>query len=377
MKVTRAWHQALEKGNSVACVFFDISKAFDTLPHHLILFSLTRVGICGSLLLWLQDYLSDRSQRVVLYGSASSTASVTSGVPQGSILGPLLFVIFMDSISTLSISHRADMTMFADDICYYLEVSNAADCAIAQDDVNLINDWMAERDLRLNVSKTKAMVVSRKLCPPNLEIKVGDSYIECVTTYRYLGITITSNLSWSLHINQTCSKAKRLVGYLYRHFRQADSHTIASLYKSIILPILGYAASVWDPYQKTYVRKLERVQEFAAKVVTRMWKTPGSDLVCQLGWPSLLLRRQLAKLCLCRRILSGESLIPAMVFEPHPSTSVRHVNTQSLFLPRVRTDYHRGSFFVSTIPLWNSIPDKIVEKSTKKSFKLHLKQYLL
>ena len=113
------------------------------------------------------------------------------------------------------------------------------------------------------------------------------------------------------------------------------------------------------PYHLTYISKLDRVQEFAAKVVTRRWSATGSDLVSQLGWPSLLLRRQLAKLCLWRRILCEESLIPATVFEPHPSTSVRHANSQPLFLPRVRADYHRGSFFVSAIPLWNSIPDSI------------------
>ncbi len=126
-----------------------------------------------------------------------------------------------------------------------------------------------------------------------------------------------------------------------------------------------------QPTYSTYVRKLDRVQEFAAKVVTRKWSATGSDLVNQLGWPRLHLRRQLAKLCLCEKILSGESLIPTSVFEPHPSTSVRHANSKPLFLLRVHTDYHRGSYFVSTVLLWNSIPDRILTSTSRRSFKFH------
>ena len=174
-------------------------------------------------------------------------------------------------------------------------------------------------------------MITRKRCPPALVLTIGDSPIECVSSYRYLGVTITSNLSWSLHINQTCCKAKRMMGFLYRHFRQAAPSCLTRLYKSIILPILGYGASIWDPYHATYISKLDRVQELAAKVVTRRWNATGSDLVNQLGWPRLHLRRRLAKLCLCRRILRGESLIPVSVFKPHPSTTVRHANSQPYF----------------------------------------------
>jgi len=159
--------------------------------------------------------------------------------------------------------------MFADDMWYHLKISTTADCATLQTDVCAITEWTEQQDLQLNVTKTKAMMVSRKRCPPDLNIEIGDLPIECVSFYRYLGFTISSNLSWSLHINPTWCKAKRLVGFLYRQFCQADSHCLNRLYKSIILPILNYGASVWNPYHVTYINKLDRVQEFAAKVVTR------------------------------------------------------------------------------------------------------------
>ena len=131
--------------------------------------------------------------------------------------------------------------------------------------------------------------------------------------------------------------------------------------------------SIWDPHHTTYIGKLERVQELAAKVATRRWTDDGPNLVKQLTWPSLKMRRQYLKLCLCRRILHGGSLIPPSVFTPHPSSTVRHVNSSPIFLPRVRTNYHRGSYFISTIPLWNNVPDEITSLTSHLAFKKHLK----
>ena len=175
---------------------------------------------------------------------------------------------------------------------------------------------------------------------------------------------LSSNLFWSIHIDNVCSKAKRLLGMLYRQFRYADSTSLQTLYKSVIIPQLGYGASVWDPYHVTYSNKLERVQEFAAKVITRNWIKSVAEVVDHLGWPRLVLRTRAAKLCLCKRIRDGDSLIPPSVFECHPSTTVRHSNSKPLFLPRVR---HPGSFCVSVIPLWNSIPSQVQHISHSNS----------
>ena len=334
------------------------------------------VGVCGSLLAWIKDYLTNRLQRVVLYGSTSSTSNVTSGVPQGSILGPLLFIVTMDSITNIKFSARAALTLYADDICYYKEVCTDDDCLDVQSDVNAIKDWTETQALRLNATKTKAMLVTRKKKPLILKIDLGKKAIETVSSIKYLGIILSNDLSWSAHINATCCQAKRIIGFLYRHFHLADSNCLTRLYHAIVVPILDYGASIWDPHHTTYIGKLERVQELAAKVATRRWTDDGPNLVKQLTWPSLKMRRQYLKLCLCRRILHGGSLIPPSVFTPHPSSTVRHVNSSPIFLPRVRTNYHRGSYFISTIPLWNNVPDEITSLTSHLGFKKHLKLQL-
>ena len=127
MSVTREWHTNMEEDNSSAVVYFDLSKAFDSLPHQLILSSLAKAGACGSLFSWVQSYLSDRTRRVVLNGTSSSSTLVTSGVPQGSILGPLLFIISIDSLASLNLSPHASLTMYADDICYHKSIAIAED----------------------------------------------------------------------------------------------------------------------------------------------------------------------------------------------------------------------------------------------------------
>ena len=223
----RDWHWSLEKGESVACVFFDLSKAFDSLPHSLILDSLHRVGVTGDLLRWVRDYLSDRTQQVVIRGSLSSTINITSGVPQGSILGPVLFIIAIDSVACVSISLLGRLRIYADDICYYRPVSSSVDLSVVQNDVDLVCQWARETNLRLNVGKTKCMLISRKRDPPVLSLDIDGTEISQVKSIKHLGFIISDDLCWAYHITTICGKAKRFIRFLYRYFHQADRPCLA------------------------------------------------------------------------------------------------------------------------------------------------------
>ena len=161
LTATRDWHQSLTTSKQVAAVFFDIKKAFDSVPHDQLLKSLHDIGISGALLKLFADYLAGRQQRVVLDGSASNYTQVTSGVPQGSILGPLLYVIFTNSICKVPLSPTSKLLLYADDILLYKPVNSEEERQQLQNDCQSIVDWITQHGLAPNHSKTKLLAISR------------------------------------------------------------------------------------------------------------------------------------------------------------------------------------------------------------------------
>ncbi len=207
-------------------------------------------------------------------------------------------------------------------------------------------------------------------------------YGEClvqVTSFTYLGVVIHDDLSWSAHVSSVCSRARKLLGFLYRNFRPAGRSCLSKLYRSLVLPVLDYCGAAWDPHQLFNITRLERVQHFAARLATGQWSADGDTLCQELGWSPLARRRIYQRLCLCRRILTGGSLIPDSSFSPLISRrSIRlAMNSCPLKQPLVRTNYHFGSFFVKTISYWNALPEQIISLSSPLAFKRHLKQFLV
>lgn len=248
-----------------ALVFFDLSKAFDKIPHHGLLKALWSAGITGSLHTWFTSYLTNRRQKVVLDGHSSSTANVTSGVPQGSIL---LFSLYMDPLTRIPLSPGCQQLLYADDILLYSPIRNQLDITDLQEDIDAISNWVNTAGLTLNHSKTKLLLLSRKQQPPSISIFTTACQITQVDSLSYLGVTITKDLKWNNHISNTCAKAKSRLGMLYRHFNNADQSTLSSLYKALVLPHLDYCSSVWDPSSSGAIKQLESVQRFAAKLCT-------------------------------------------------------------------------------------------------------------
>ena len=378
LAATKDWFEALERRESVACVFLDMAKAFDSLPHSLVLGSLANVGVCGSLYHWFESYLTDRRQQVALNGVLSEEILVTSGVPQGSILGPLLFLLSVNSAFDVSISRKSVLEMYADDILLYMIITCLEDVICFQSDINLLVDWIDSKDLRLNMKKTKFMLVSRKRVQQDINLTINGSPIQQVSSFTYLGVTLSQDLSWGLHIDKVCMKAKRLLGYLYRGFRLADSGCLSYLYKALVLPVLSYCSAVWNPHQCGRAAQLERVQGFAARLATRRW-TEHCAVLCQvLGWCPLETRRKLQCILLCRRIITGKSIIPCSVFSRSVcARASRHVmNSVQLKTPFVRANYIKGSFLVDTTKLWNSVKGDLVDLESDLSFKRWLRSYL-
>ena len=256
-----------------SCVF-DFTKAFDPVPHKPLIEKLQAIGLDVYLVKWITDYLTNRMQYVVVNGVASKPLSAISGVPQGSVLGPLLFLIFINGIAELPLSPESKLVMYADDILLYRPIRQAYDYQLLQQDVEALGEWANNNYLTFNPSKKKAMVFSRKRHPVPAPpyFKLNGSKLEIVDSVKCLGITISSDLSWSKHINIIGSKARKLVGLLFRQFyRYADTDTIRKLYIAIIRPHLKYASQVWDPYLQKDQQTLENIQKFACRVCLKRW----------------------------------------------------------------------------------------------------------
>ena len=187
--------------------FFDVSKAFDTVPHVPLLETLQNQNVNEYLLRWIKSYLLNRSQYVAVEGHDSSTLPVVSGVPQGSVLGPLLFISYINDVTSV-VSSESELNLFADDIALYRIIKSPADYDQLQIDIDSVSSFISGKHLKFNARKCRQMLVSRKtkysLTQPPLT--VDGTPLTVVTEYKYLGVTIVSDLSWSSHITNICTK---------------------------------------------------------------------------------------------------------------------------------------------------------------------------
>ena len=184
---THAWHTYMEKHYTISCVFFDLRKAFDSVPHQALLNKLHGLNLPTHIFNWITDYLSNRYQQVVYCGVTSHVLPVTSGVPQGSILGPLLFLLYINDLPS-SLSDGASTVLYADDILLYKPIRSNLDRSSFQLDVTLITNWISNNHLTINTSKTKSMTISRARTTVPLQIYITGSLIEEVKHFKYLGV---------------------------------------------------------------------------------------------------------------------------------------------------------------------------------------------
>ena len=216
----------MEEGQKVCAVFFDIRKAFDTVPHRPLLNKLCSIGIDSKIIQWICSYLTERRQHVVCDGVSSSNIHVLSGVPQGSVLGPLLFLLYIDDVASQQLSVNCTINLFADDMLLFKPINSAPDLHSLQGDIDIIKSWADGKHLSFNPVKCKCMLISRKRRPRQpLSLSLGgsDSAPEQVQSFKYLGVLISSSLSWSPHIDTVCTKARKLLGLLQEILR-ANRH---------------------------------------------------------------------------------------------------------------------------------------------------------
>ena len=367
--------KSLDDNKEVRVVFLDITKAFDKVYHRGLLHKLRECGIKGRLLGFFQDYLRGRQQRVSIGGSFSSWGILRAGVPQGSVLGPLLFLIYINDIT--SVIEHSNIRMFADDTCLFLEIEDRAECARKIDsDLTRISNWAQQWAIQFSASKTKSLIISNKKdfhCNPT--VYLNGIPIEEVKSYKYLGIHLTSNLRWNLHIDNTCLKAQKLVNMIRPLKFLLDRRSLEMIYKSFVLPVIEYGSVVWGGSYDSDLRKLDSLQIDALRIITGATaRSSITALYKETNFIPISEKCKITKLIMFYKIHTG--VAPYYLCDLIPTvTNQGHYNLRSkeaIPIPVTRLKTFDQSFFPSTINLWNKLSSDIRNQPTLSGFKKEL-----
>jgi hypothetical protein len=293
--------EALDKKQPYHIVSFDFKKAFDRVPHSLLIHKLKKYRFSKQCIQWIQQWLSDRKSVVFANGTSSKCFAIGSGVPQGSVLGPLLFNLHINDIVE-EVQH-SDCRLYADDtlLCANLTRCNASEL---QSDVTRLHDWSVRWAMEFNPRKCIHMQIGSE--QPDISLQLGASQIPHDNTVKYLGLHISSNLKWKVHITKITAKANRSLGMIKRCLRFAPAKTKTTAFNTIVRPILEYATQAWSPHNIGLDKTVDKVQRNAVRWIHHLHKFDSvTDCMHAHDICSLSDRRKTLDLQFLRKIEAG------------------------------------------------------------------------
>ena len=331
-------------GKQTDIILLDFSKAFDKVNHSKLLWKLHQYGIRGHVLNWVRAFLGSRSQRVVIEGEESESIPVTSGVPQGSVLGPILFLIYINDLPDEVCSQ---VRLFADDTALYLTMESEDSGSTLQSDLDILSMWETRWDMEFNLSKCQVVHVAGSKRPVKRDYILHGQVLESVTCAKYLGVDISCSLTWNSHIDRITGSANRTLGFVRRNIKTRMSKVRETAYNTLVRPQLEYASAVWDPHNKNRISQIEQVQRRAARWTVSNFdrKASVTKIVQDLGWRTLDQRRADARLCLFFKILHGLVAVPLPDYIQHSTRISRYCHSMTFRQVSTSTDYYKYSFF--------------------------------
>ncbi len=249
--------KCIDLGETIHMAILDFSKAFDKVPHQRLLVKLQQYGIRGNLLQWFSNFLIGRTQQVVCNGESSEPVPVISGVPQGTVLGPLLFLIY---INDLPDELKSTSRLFADDCVVYSSGKDSAHLRLLQRDLTNLQTWQDTWQMEFNASKCYIMKISNKQDPPSAKFTFCGQVLEEVKSHPYLGVELDHRLKWDVHRNKVIKKANKTLGFLRRNLWFCNKEIKTATYEMLVRPSLEYSSVVWDPYYRNDIQKVEMTQ---------------------------------------------------------------------------------------------------------------------
>ena len=383
---------SFDNKKQVDVAILDFSKAFDTVPHKKLLHKLENYGITGPLHNWLTCFLTRRTMQVVVDGTNSDTTTVDSGVPQGTVLGPILFLCHINDLPKAVVSQ---VRLFADDCLLYTEINSFQDHIKLQNDLKSLEVWATTWGMRFNAAKCYILSIRST---STYMYSLNNTILKSVPNNPYLGVLLSNDLQWSDHICKITKKANSTLGFLRRNLRKCPPKCRLNAYLSLVRSTLEYGSIIWDPHLKKDIDALERIQRAAARFITGDYKTrtPGSiqHMMTKLELTSLQVRRKQLRLTFLYKVIEG--LVPAIPPDSYlkPQKPGRQIRTRSrqnfieknavedyvrnndrcFIIPASKTVQYKNSFFPKTIVDWNHLPNDTVHTKTIDSFRNRIRK---
>ena len=259
----------LDRGKQIDVLYLDMSKAFDRVSHAKLLHRLREFGFGGSILKWFGSYLTNRYQQTTVLGATSRPLPVTSGVPQGSIFGPLLFLLYENHLSNSVTNSR--IAIFADDTKIFKTINSISDASALQNDLSNFQESSSSINLELNNTKCKVLRVTRRHNKITYPYKLNDTILECTDCERDLGVLTSSTLTWSKQVDHLCNKSTKMLGYVRRSTLNIKDITVRRrLYLCLVRSQLCYGSQIWAPQSVTLIKRVERLQRRATKYILNL-----------------------------------------------------------------------------------------------------------
>lgn len=360
-------------------VFIDLKKAFDTVSHYILLQKLQAIGVTGNAHKIFASYLSSRSQIVKIGNSESSSQLITCGVPQGSILGPLLFLIYINSISDIGLNGH--LTLYADDTClFYFGTSIHDIIRSAQLDLHKLNVWFQSNLLTINISKTSYIIFAtpQKKIEIHQPLNINGQILQKTTSEKYLGLILDSGLTWKPHIMSLKSKLQSLMGLL-RSFAKCLPRKVKYLiYNSLVKPHLDYLIEIWGCAAKTNLNIIQIAQNKLIKILFHYDFLESTEKIYNETKFLTIKQIYISSTCTLIRKIINKEIHSEIVFSKN--IEIYQLNTRSahnIHLPRHRTNYGKKTILYEGAQLYNKLPKTIKDATSLQSFKQLLKLHIL
>ena len=368
--------QALDEGDDVDVIYLDFKKAFDKVPHRRLLVKLQGYGIQGKVLDWIQEFLTEWKQRVVINESESEWSDVTSGIPHGRFLGPTLFLVYINDMPDVI---NALIKLFADDAKVYNRVKQNEQSADnhVQSSLNRGVNWANTWSMRFNFTKCHHMHIGKYKTGTKYTMQDGnDTFeLETVKSEKDLGVTIDCNLSFRDHINSKVNLAYRNLGIIFRTLTFLEEETFLHLYKSLVRPHVDFSTPNWSPYYKKDRITIENVQRRATKLVTSLKNYSYPERLKKLGLPTLEYRQERADLIQVYKILNNIDLVDKEKLFTITEYRQTRGHPYKLFNRRSRLNIRANSYGNRVVNSWNALPEKVVNAPSLNAFKSRLNKH--